>query len=440
MTGLDELRSTLRAEADGLTDTGLAARTDAVHGRVRIARRRRRAGVAVAAALLVGGTALTTQVLDRDGGRIEPAEEILGQKVPTDIRIDGVLYHLTDVERLTPGRKTQLIGDIGDDPQQTYSTLIVDGLSGGDVTLQVDDATVARLWSDGAASPVDSYRGATVSASGPDDARIALATYTPTDDVGPGVSAGGVTFREQVGTRELVNAAFSRPDGAPTASVTAPGTLSTAWIAMSCQADASEKDLYVKVVGSAGQQTGGTCDQSGDALPSASAGFTAPDGETNQVTYRVVLSRGEDGPAITDPGVATVGIAVYRSLESKVSIPGPDADSIVTYGSRVWKVERTVSGPDAFDGVTIATPPGPDGDRLLMLAGGPMDDASDSITNLTWDDAGQRSAGATTNGGGMAPAGVILSGQPITVRLDAINGGESNATIVIYKPIRSRIE
>ncbi|GAA4109391.1 hypothetical protein GCM10022215_03650 [Nocardioides fonticola] len=428
MTGLDELRSTLRAEADGLTDTGLAARTDAVHGRVRIARRRRRAGVAVAAALIVGGTALTTQVLDRDGGRIEPAEEILGQKVPTDIRIDGVRYHLTDTPTLAPGKPIDVPGS---GKEAVLTSLIATDLDDA-ASYASSSEPRARLWSNGVTPPTWASPGERVQVRSSDpDARFALAVYTPTDDIGPAVTGNGVSFRRSIGDDRLVDTAFTDEGEAPrlTADLPRNGQYDLSLVCVS-----SRTGLWARFTESGGTTYSQRCRTTVDALPE-SGSYGIATGPTTAVTIEVTDGRG--GPVVTDPSAAELSLGVYRQRPTQYEdVLGQQAPRYATFGTRRFVLERAIGPAEAQSGWIVDTARGADGDRVIgVLSIG--DSGSDDAIAAAWRGATQRGATAYISGvaGGSTSAGLLLSGERTKVRVRDVAGRPAEGVILIYRPI-----
>lgn len=361
MTGLDELRSTLRAEADGLTDTGLAARTDAVHGRVRIARRRRRAGVAVAAALLVGGTALTTQVLDRDGGRIEPADTVLGQEVPDHLEMLGFPYRLVDSRTATKG--TVRLSGPGQDDRRAV-VLVATGLGNGRASLVTDTGEfLASADADhpvSAAVVVDETTRLKVSFAGAtDDRRAAVAMYAPTGEQADGVVSpdGSAVFRRDTAAGRLVASAWSLGDE-PAPELTVPRDLPHGYyVATYCRSSLDGVGYAVRGLVSS--------DGCGDTDPDAGSGGVTPGGPVG--TIRMQLTRGLDGPVVTDrPDDTLMGIAVYASrAPSDLRLDGRHLPAEVEYRGRTWRLTDTVENASRFTGV--AGPEPVTGDRLVWL-------------------------------------------------------------------------
>lgn len=428
MTGLDELRSTLREQADAVHDTGLAGRSTAVHQRVRIVRRRRRASVALAAALLVGGTAATTQVLDRRDGGIEPAGTVLGQALPQDIRVDGIRYHLTDAPRVTAGAPIDVPGE-GDDAVLT--SLVAVGLDDA-ATYASSSEPRGRLWTDGVTPPSWASPGERVRVRSADtDARFALATYTPTGDIGPAVSGNGVSFRRTIGDDRLIATIFTDGEQAPRVTTVLPGR---GQYDLSLVCVGERAGIWARFTADDGSVFSQRCRRSVDPLPqTGSYGLATDRGET--VTVDVTDGRG--GPVVADPGAADLSLGVYRQRRVPyVDVAGQQVPRYATFGTRRFVFEDSVSGARARSGYVLDTPRGADGDRVIGVLS-TLDSPDEDAVAAMWRGADQRGGTAFISGmaGGSTSAGLLLSGERATVEVRDTGGRPADATILIYRPV-----
>lgn len=430
MSSLDDLRRTLTDHADAVTDDALPLRAASVHGRVRRVRRQRRAG-AVAALALVIGAGLGLRALDGPPDSVEPADTVVGIKVPTDLRVDGVRYHLTSTRTVEAGRSIRLPGRSTD---STLTSLVVNGLSTGSATLRTDQDDSARLWSDGVAPATWTSGRSVVRVAATDpDARLGLAVYSETADVGPVVQVGPTAFRRQIGDDTLLSSDATGGDAAPRVILRLPGR-SQLDLSVVCRARVD--GLWVRYV----DGTGATVFSS-PCVPMADPErrIVADTGTYGIATgapqsMRVEVSRGRRGPAITSASEATIAVGVYRNRTEYVDVPGGQVPRYATWGSRRFVFDRIVTGSTATTGLTLQTPAGLDGDRLVGVF---STATSMTAIGVTWRGAGQRGTSSFIGAGpgGSTVGGIVLSGDRTVVRVIDTEQRPAPGAIIVYRPI-----
>lgn len=200
MNNVQELRETLRSHAE-IEDRAGAGRAAAVHERVHVVRRRRRAvvgGVAVAAlaAVAVGLT------LPGSGDKAEPAGAA-GLDAPATIESTGYTYRLDRTEQGDGSVSIKV-------PATDQPVLVAWGTEDGaadpvrvKVSLQEAFTSVDDAFED--FYVVEPGRARSVRVTGA-DGDVELAAYTLTDAVPEGVTKDGITYRSLVGSRRLAGA------------------------------------------------------------------------------------------------------------------------------------------------------------------------------------------------------------------------------------------
>ncbi|WP_297618636.1 hypothetical protein, partial [Nocardioides sp.] len=160
----------------------------------------------------------------RDSGSVDPAGPVTDVAVPRQVEVDGFTYELDTVREVSPGQDVQV--GTGED---VVVMLVATGLGDGSATLSTGDVALARVLAGQERSvPVTGPHGlAYVSGDlddAPDDARIGVAVYRPTDELANGFSHDTAVFRSDTGDRRLLNAAFIQ-DGESSATVVVRGRL-----------------------------------------------------------------------------------------------------------------------------------------------------------------------------------------------------------------------
>lgn len=431
MSTLRDLRETLDQHAGGIDDTERYVRPVAVRERIRVVRRRRATAAGVAAALVVAvaGTAVGTWGGDRE---VQPAGPVVvGIDVPQQITVQGFPYELTT----TP--------DLSDDPRTTLDeadadrvvTLVARDLGGGSATLYVDDEPVARVRGDEElAAPVPAYtveRRLRVRLDGaPEDARVGLAVYTATGGLAPGVGDGEVVFPDLPPTQDLLAGAFSEPGEAGT-EVTVEAALRDLRFAEYCRTETRGLVVHLSVDGE--DSSFGACDV-GDPVSPVAVGGTASFGggaTVREHVVRVRVTRGEDGPEVSDPSTV-VGVGVYALPEQR-RVLGLGVDETVTWDSRTWVLDRVVDQPTPGEPIreSISTA---DGDLLVGLV------SRGGTVGVTWT--GERTTGSSTfidsTAAGTAASslsGVLLAGETFSVDAERRGGGPFDGALLVYRPL-----
>jgi hypothetical protein len=335
MSTLDDLRTTLDRHASGLPDDHLSVRTGAVRERVRVVRRRRRAGVAGALAVVlatVGGVVLGLGGGDRPGDR-----ELAGSTAPATLQSLGYTYSF---ERGVEGSGSATVRLAASDRPRLVSwatsgrdRVLVDGpydrhdaVSGDFADFQLvpegDPATV-KVTVDGVGT-------------------VGLAVYELTDAAPPGVTVDGITYRDQVGDQRLVGAAIGRAGETTTSTRVqiVPGHVRVKYL---CGAASGNVYVHLEIAGEEQGALGGSgaCDRS--ALdPGASGTFTnlrltefGAVGDTVPVTVRLTVGDRARAFPVDDPD-ARVGFGLYRSGQ-RVRVAGGLQDVVVEEGGHTYQ-------------------------------------------------------------------------------------------------------
>lgn len=329
MSSLDDLRTTLVEHADAVEDRGALVRSVAVRERARGVRRRRRGLVAAVAALvLVGGVAVTTDVVRGPSGP-EPAAAptVAGREVPGSVSVLGHGYDLADTAQAAGDSDALRIRVPRDDVDRVVS-LVASGLGGGAATLLRDGDPVARSLGDGGVeAPVRVYAGSTLvvrlGGAAP-AARVGLATYAETGSRPAGAGEGEAFFPARREGDVLLGAAFSAGrDPGVRLSYRPSGRPAELWV--SCATDQRGLWLQLEVDGRPAVAT--TCAPGSDGTPrflSESGGAPGRDHEAE-----LFVTRGADGPRVAPGDGTRLGLAAYDA----------EAPAAVVRG---WGVARTV--------------------------------------------------------------------------------------------------
>jgi len=202
MTSIDELRRTLETHATDVGESDVVTRTAAVHHRVAVVRRRRRAAVAGGAAAVLAVAAGVARLPESEGP--DPANRtVVGVEAPAQMRSLDYTYAfdraiegdgVTAVVKLEASDEPRLVswateGDNDDVRvnQRGYEPLTIGQADFTDFVL---------------VHPGEPDRVAVTAVEG----EVGLAVYELTDAAPEGVTDDGITFREQVENRTLVDA------------------------------------------------------------------------------------------------------------------------------------------------------------------------------------------------------------------------------------------
>lgn len=332
MNTLQDLRATLDQHAAEVGDDLTSARVAAVHGRARVVRRRRAAGVGAAAVLAV--VVATAVAL---GPRPAPGPAA----APESLTALGWRYQLDDTASSGSDRVVLEL------PASDLPRLVSWSTRGP------DQAVVVR-WSDRrAASEVADYgdfvqvpRGfeGAVSVSGPEG--LALASYVVDASVSPeGVGDGLTTFREDVAGIDLLGAAAGEAGQASVAVDLRPGR-GMVWLGYYCEGLPAGARMHVGWVGERGDLVFGGCD-SGDSFdPGGSVGIGLPPGRwaDEDATLRLWVTR--DGRPVEDgevPGLR-LGLGAYTDSSPPTVVAGIGLRDRIEHEGHVWALVDVAVG------------------------------------------------------------------------------------------------
>jgi hypothetical protein len=342
MSTLTDLRRTLERHADDVADPVAAARTAAVHHRIAVVRRRRRAvGTgAVALALVVGATVVARP--RHPGDSLPAAPVVLGQTAPTTKTSLGYTYR-TDGRGEAFGRTGSVTVKASTEPQ-LYSWT-TDGAKNVRVTLP--DGNVMLSTESG-------FRDFVVLTPGErgrltvhvDRGRVGLASYALSAAAPDGETRDGVTYRAEVAGSPLLAAA-----------VPAAGTtdVRTSYVApdgrvgvhVMCSGVPDGDVVNISFDGHARVSSGAvSCDDDHPFDP-GSGGFSSfhvgRPGST--VTVRAWVSHGFHDPTPVPAGSAPavrMGVGVYGPLP-ETPLGGYRVASVIEQGGHTWRVAGTRS-------------------------------------------------------------------------------------------------
>lgn len=348
MNTLQDLRSTLDAHAASVHDDAALARAFAVRGRARAVRRRRVAAVAVTAA--VAAVAVTAVPLLGRGSAPVPADrQLIGKVAPETLTSLGYTYDF--VKGVEGGEKHATIRlRASDEPRL--------------VTWASDAADVGILGSAGAVhlrsratdfddfvyvAPGESGRW-TVRASGAD---AALAVYELADQPPEGVTVDGITFRQQVGDEELIDAVIGdagRSDLTLEVALPAGGLR----VAELCTGVPEGFVANVEVDRRGVVSTGGCGDDTFDPGSGSASWYDVGDlGEPGAVvTVRTWVSREHDGEPVTLAD-ARLGLAAYELPPPVTTVAGWRVPDVLEHDGHRWGFVGSVSSDVGADRLVV---------------------------------------------------------------------------------------
>lgn len=213
---IDELRDTLHEHGEISYDEGLAGRADAVRGRVR-AVRRRRAGVVAACA--IGAVVAVPAINALETDVPEPAgRDLAGRTAPETFVANGYTYEFDSGIEGSTSERLKLRLPESDEPR-LVSWTVNDGAAEGRLVDQFWGDPYTSPWVAGGAgfetfdyiapgAPAKYFLSSTEDGG---DGTMAMAVYTLSDETPEGVTAQGVTFRDDVDGAELLGAAIGEP-------------------------------------------------------------------------------------------------------------------------------------------------------------------------------------------------------------------------------------
>ncbi|GAA1477212.1 hypothetical protein GCM10009623_16580 [Nocardioides aestuarii] len=430
MNTLDDLRRTLDHHAHDVHDDVVHSRTAAVRGRAVAVRRRRVAGVATAAALVVAGALVTPRLVSDTDPQLAD-RTLIGQVAPASMRSLGYTYRFVEgVEEADGNASVRL--DASDTPR-----LLSWASAADDVTLYTavegqetpsertafDDFTYV--------SPGESGRWAVRGGGEP----TAIAVYELDDDVLPAGTTVGrdITFRQEVGSEQLVAAgALSEGEAVLTVTATVPENQRMR-VAEFCQGVPSDRDedlwVVISVDGDGGVGSGG-CDHddfdpaTGDAQFLEAPHLPAP-GE--QVEVRMWVARGVDGDPIAFEG-SRLALGLYDVADPAVVVGGWDMAPHIEHEGHEWRFvdsaeatvgERRVAYTNTTDG-------------LLLAVGSHHRTAGMVTMRGVGDDGVTRSSGGL---GGSSTIGVLPPGGSAQVTTRKPLGERGSLGLALYERI-----
>lgn len=354
---IEELRSVLTEQADGIEPLDPARRVASVRSRVVRARRRRAATVAAGAVVALVAVVGVVPMLDRDQ-KPDPVDgnrpdRLAGLAVPNERVAAGFTYRYVEGVESEPGEPVlSHVVSGGDAPQLVMWTsshrdaapsLRLREVRAGETERSVSAGFTRHTLLHGkGAHPLRlSQPGA------PADTVLALAVYEMVDTPPAGVSDGSTTFRQQVLERELVDARIgARGDTDVSVSVTAPeGHVLVSHVCSTTLGQDVSADLTVN----GRPYLGFGCAEEAERDPGADGDrldvpWVRPGGPL-EVRLRLVDNDTEE--PVEDPG-ALLGVAVYADATRTVPLAGWDAPVAVEYEGQQW----------VHDGYTYQSRPG----------------------------------------------------------------------------------
>lgn len=435
MNTLDDLRSTLRREADGVDDSARYARPVAVRERIRGVRRRRAAVAASAAVVLVAVAATAVGDLLGEHRQVEPATQVVGVDVPQRVAVYGFPYELTGTEPFTGPRDRLRLQHAADADRWRAVSLVASGLGGGYATLYLDGQPVARAaGADDVEVPVPVFDGEPtlrVELDGaPAEARAGVAIYGATGDLPNGVTNGTAVFRDEVAGSRLQAGAFSEP-GDSSVSVPFSGRIADGRIAYYCHT--RETGLWLNVATDEGGVLGTSCGADVDVDAGDGGSNVSGSGSAGSHVLRAYLTRGERGPRVAPPD-AVLGVAVYDDPVAPQSVLGTDVATTVELDGRLWTLDRVVRQGQEGSPVR-AEVDASDGDRVVGQV------AAGETTWITWH--GRLLDGESTRMGsdpGVDSTGTVVDsylprGDTYQVTLHGQGGTPFRGALLVYRPM-----
>ena len=336
MNSLTDLRRTLDRHADDVADPATIARTTAVHHRIAVVRRRRRAAGAgvLSLALLAGVAGLAIPRLG-DHEVLPAGPVVLGEQAPGSIRSLGYAFDATGQSQVIRGSGKIRLGE-SDTPRLLSWTL--------------SDATTARFtlpgpevhrtkvthFGDFLYVPAGEPGPILVSAPG---GSVGIATYAVSDRVTPpGYTRDGVTYRSTVAGTSLLTARIADGTSDVSSSYVAPD--GPVQVRVLCTSLPRGYVVNVSLNGQGRVSSGGApCDSDGTFDPGASGYVQLRQGRPGErVVVRAWVSRSmRDATAVpaSELSDARIGVGVYGPVD-QVRLGGYQVPRTIEAEGRTW--------------------------------------------------------------------------------------------------------
>lgn len=390
MSGLDDLRRSLETHAGQAPVSDPTVRRAAVHERIRVVRRRRRAsalgGVAAAVVLTVGVLSLDgTSTIDSSPPAPAGAT-VFGLDVPSTFESLGFDYNFQEV--VSGAGSVRLTLDPSDRPllvswaTTTADRLTVTASGGGEP--RVFDGGDFTDWT--VIAPGDGFD----LVADVDDGSAALAVYTLGDERPEGVTADGVTFRSTYAGQPLIGATIGEV-GQNQVVVEPTGRTDKVVYATYCSGGPSSS--FVQVDTDAGASTVGLCDGTVPVDAASRGGAPVVVEPDESLTARLsVRGNGSADDNLVEAADVRLGLGVYAAPAERVLDSGVAFAETVEHDGHLWRLgeaqDLTLGGAGAALSI-----PRLEGRLLLLLR--PFG-TGDATLGYTIDDVvGPQTAGAS---------------------------------------------
>jgi hypothetical protein len=331
MNTLQDLRSTLDAHAASVHDHAALARSSAVHGRARAIRRRRFAAVAATVAV-VALAATTVPLLSRGSAPVPADRQLIGKVAPATLTSLGYTY---DFENGVEGGEKHATIRLRASAEPRLVTWASDAADVGIL------ATAGALHLRSSATDFDDFVYVAPGESGrwtirAGGAAAAIAVYELADEAPEGITVEGITFRQQVGDEELIDAVIGEAGQSDlTFQVALPaGGLRVAELCAGVP-DGFVANVEVDQRGVA--SSGGCGDDTFDPGSGSASWYDAGDlGEPGTVvTVRTWVSRLHDGEPVALDDVR-LGLAAYSLAPPVTTVAGWRVPDVVEHDGHRW--------------------------------------------------------------------------------------------------------
>jgi hypothetical protein len=341
-----DLRAMLDARSD-ITDDEIGARSWSIARRVRVVRRRRTAGVGLAAAVIVAGTAVVAS-LSGGSPQPSPAHQLLGVDVPPTMTANGYTYQYAGSATSAAGSDVATVTVApGDSPvvvswatQGTDQSVRVHS-SWEHFTSTEADFTDYVLISDAMPSTTIKVTGT---------GATALAVYHLASTPPAGVTTDGITYRRDVAGKQLLDARIA-PQGANRLAfdLTAPLHPSQLSFAELCRATGTMSDhqAWLRLSINGHGWFGTSCMGDASLFDPGASGGTSPwltyhPGQHLHITMTLL-----DRPHghLSQDANARIAMGAYAVTETPRHFAGGlTLASIVEYDGHTWALAKVASG------------------------------------------------------------------------------------------------